>query len=69
MKNMIDVYDLLKRFGTFIYTGDRIGDLELIEDEIKELYKSKMIDQAKYQSAILIIRYEVSKLMSEKNCE
>ena len=66
MKNMIDVYELLKNFGTFIYTGDRIGDLELIEDEIKELYKSKMIDQAKYQSAILIIRYEVSKLSEKK---
>ena len=66
MKNMIDVYELLKQFGTFIYTGDRIGDLELIEDEIKELYKSRMIEQAQYQSAILIIRYEVSKLMTGK---
>ena len=66
MKNMIDVYDLLKQFGTFIYTGDRIGDLELIEDEIKELYKSRMIEQAQYQSAILIIRYEVSKLKAGK---
>ena len=66
MKNMIDVYELLKQFGTFIYTGDRIGDLELIEDEIKELYKSRMIEQAKYQSAILIIRHEVSKLKTKK---
>ena len=66
MKNMIDVYELLKKFGTFIYTGDRIGDLELIEDEIKELYKSKMIEQKQYQSAILIIRYEISKLKDEK---
>ena len=66
MKNMIDVYELLKQFGTFIYTGDRIGDLELIEDEIKELYKSRMIEQAQYQSAILIIRYEVSKLKTGK---
>lgn len=66
MKNMIDVYDLLKQFGTFIYTGDRIGDLELIEDEIKELYRSRMIEQAQYQSAILIIRHEVSKLTTRK---
>ncbi len=63
---MIDVYDLLKQFGTFIYTGDRIGDLELIEDEIKELYRSRMIEQAQYQSAILIIRHEVSKLTTRK---
>ena len=53
MKNMIDVYELLKQFGTFIYTGNRIGDLELIEDEIKELYKSKMIEPAQYQTALL----------------
>jgi len=66
MKNMIDVYDLLKQFGTFIYTGDRIGDLELIEDEIKELYRSRMIEQAQFQSAILIIRHEVSKLTTRK---
>ena len=64
---MIDVYDLLKRFGTFIYTGDRISYLDLIEYKIKELYKSKMIEQKQYQSAILIIRYEVSKLLSNKN--
>ena len=66
MKNMIDVYELSKQFGTFIYTGDRIGDLELIEDEIKELYKSRMIEQAQYQSAILIIRYEYTKLKTGK---
>ena len=66
MKNMIEVYELLKQFGTFIYTGDRIGDLELIEDEIKELYRSKMIEQGQYQSAILIIRHEVSKLQTGK---
>ena len=62
MKNMIDVYTMLKRFGTYIYTGNRIGDLELIEDEIKELYKSKMIEPSQFQSAILIIRHEKTKL-------
>lgn len=67
MKNMIDVYALLKQFGTYIYTGDRIGDLELIEDEVKELYKSRMIEQSQYQSAILIIRHERSKILTEKN--
>ena len=41
MKSMIDIIDLLKQYGTFIYTGDRLGDLMLMEDEIRELYKSK----------------------------
>ena len=62
MKNMIDVYTLLKQFGTYIYTGNRFGDLELIEDEIKELYKSKMIEPSQFQSAILILRHEKMKL-------
>ena len=62
MKSMIDIYDLLKRFGIYIYTGDRLGDLELIGDEIKELYKSRMIETKDYQTALLIIRQEERKL-------
>lgn len=67
VKSMIDIYDLLKKFGTFIYTGDRLGDLMLIEDEIRELYKSQVLDVKDFQTAILIIRQEESKL--EKNNE
>lgn len=67
MKNMIDVYDLLKRFGTYIYTGDRIGDLYLIEDEIRELFKANALDQKEFQSAILILRHEARKLEEKKN--
>ena len=66
MKNMIDVYTLLKQFGTYIYTGNRIGDLDLIEEEIKELYKSKMIEPGQFQSAIIIIRSERTKITQEK---
>lgn len=66
MKNMIDVYELLKQYGTFIYTGNRIGDLELMEDEIKELYKSKVLELTQFQSALMIIRHEISKLKTGK---
>ncbi|HWL22905.1 MAG TPA: YqgQ family protein [Ureibacillus sp.] len=62
MKSMIDIYDLLKRYGTFIYTGDRIGDLVLMEDEIRELYKSQVLDVKDFQTAILILRQEATKL-------
>lgn len=58
MKTMIDIYELLKRFGIYIYTGDRLGDLELIEDELKELYKTRLLESKDYQTAILIIRQE-----------
>ena len=62
MKSMIDVYALLKSFGTYIYTRDRAGDLALIEDELKELYNARMIEVKDYQTAILIIRQEATKL-------
>jgi uncharacterized protein YqgQ len=66
MKTMIDVYAILKRYGTFIYTGDRFGDLELMEEELKELYKSNMIDPKEFQSALLMIKQEVTRLKSGK---
>lgn len=66
MKSMIDVYALLKRYGTIIYTGDRLGDLELMEEELKELYKSKMIEPKQFQSALLLIKHEFTKLKSGK---
>lgn len=62
MKTMLDVLAILKRYGTYIYTGNRMGDLELIEDEIKELYNSKMLEVKEFQSAILIIRHEMRKV-------
>ena len=49
---------LLKRFGTYIYTKDRLADLELMEDEIKELYKMQMIEAQDFQLALLILRQE-----------
>ncbi|KGR78467.1 YqgQ family protein [Ureibacillus manganicus] len=67
MKSMIDIYDLLKQYGTFIYTGDRIGDLMLMEDEIRELYKAQVLDVKDFQTALLIIRHEVTKLETKNN--
>ena len=62
MKSMIDIYNLLKQFGIYIYTGDRLGDLELIEDEVKELYKTRLIESKDYQTAMLLIRQEERRL-------
>lgn len=63
---MIDIYNLLKQFGTYIYTADRLGDLMLIEDEIRELYKSRVLDTRDYQTALLIIRQEANRLSTGK---
>jgi uncharacterized protein YqgQ len=68
MKTMKDIYDLLKQYGTYIYTRDRIGDLVLMEDEIRELFKARVIDTKDFQMALLLIRQEASKIeMKERN--
>lgn len=59
---MYDVQQLLKRFGTVIYTGNPIADLELIQEEIRELYNQKLIDVNDYKTAVLIIRATHNKL-------
>ncbi|KMJ60110.1 cytosolic protein [Bacillus sp. LL01] len=61
MKTMYDVRQLLKNYGTFIYTGDKIADIEMMEDEIRELYRSGVLDAGLFQSAMIILRGELSK--------
>ncbi|SES83671.1 Uncharacterized protein YqgQ [Oceanobacillus limi] len=58
MNSFYDVQQLLKRFGIFIYLGDRMSDLELMEMELKELYSSKLIYVEDYQKALLVLRRE-----------
>jgi uncharacterized protein YqgQ len=58
MKTVYDVQQLLKRFGTIIYVGDRLADLELMEEELKELYQSQLIDVKDFQMALFILRHE-----------
>lgn len=65
MKSVYDVRQLLKKFGTIIYIGDRIADLELMEEEIKELYQQKMIPSETFLLARSILRDEMRYLQSE----
>ncbi|MGE7090765.1 YqgQ family protein [Lysinibacillus sp. NPDC048646] len=67
MDKMLDIYELLKTYGTYIYTRDPIGDLMLMEDEIRELYKSNVLDIKDYQMALLLIRQETTRLRVEQN--
>ncbi len=62
MNNIYDVTQLLKRFGIFVYTKDRIADLEMMEEEIKELYQMQLIDVKEFQMAILLLRQEKNRL-------
>lgn len=62
MNSLYDVMQLLKRYGTFIYTADPKADLHLMEDEIRELYRMEFITAKEFSTAMLILRSELNKL-------
>lgn len=59
MKSFYDVQQFLKKYGTIIYTGNRLADLELMESEIKELFDINLIETKEYQIILLILRHEI----------
>lgn len=61
MKNLYDVMQLLKRYGTIIYTADFQADLALMEDEVRELYRMQFITAKEYSTALMILRQKRSK--------
>lgn len=61
LKEFWDVIRLMKRFGAYIYTGDRRADILLMQSELKDLYDDKLIMKEDYISASLLIRNELSK--------
>ncbi|HWJ80025.1 MAG TPA: YqgQ family protein [Niallia sp.] len=66
MKTVYDVQQYLKKYGTIIYIGDRIGDLQLMKTEIKELNASQLMNKQDFESAIFILNQEIQKLEDEK---
>ncbi|ENQ3079937.1 TPA: YqgQ family protein [Bacillus pseudomycoides] len=61
MKTIYDIQQLLKQFGTIIYTGNRVADLQLMGDELRELYKSQLIEPTEYQMALFLLKQEIQK--------
>ncbi|MCG7336377.1 YqgQ family protein [Sporosarcina sp. ACRSM] len=62
MNDYFDVLQLLKRFGIYIYTGNRKADIEMIQTEVKDLYDTGLLMQEDYLRAIAVLRKELSKL-------
>lgn len=58
MRTMYDVQQLLKKYGTIIYTRDREMDLFLIEEDLRELHRLGLVDTETFQQALLIIQNE-----------
>lgn len=61
MKTLYDVQQLLKKFGIFIYTGHRLADLEMMQDELRTLYDSGLIDAQDFKMGLLIIKSNYQK--------
>lgn len=66
MRTIYDIQQFLKKFGTFIYVGEREADMQLMEDEVQELYKSQCMTQEDYQMAVLLLRSEIARMKDEK---
>ncbi|WP_046178803.1 YqgQ family protein [Domibacillus tundrae] len=59
MRTIFDVQQLLKRYGVFVYIGNRVADLQLMELELKELYRSQLVESKEYQMALLLLRQQI----------
>ncbi|TRZ37589.1 DUF910 family protein [Niallia circulans] len=62
MKTIYDVQQFLKRFGTIIYVGDRLGDLELMKAELNDLSHTEIIEKQEFEMAVLLLNQEIQKL-------
>ncbi|MFV8826635.1 YqgQ family protein [Alkalihalobacterium sp. APHAB7] len=58
MRTFYDVQQLLKKYGTFIYTKNRHVDALMMEEEIREMYEFGMLDKQLFQEALLILKKE-----------
>jgi uncharacterized protein YqgQ len=65
VKTIYDIQQLLKKYGTIIYIGDRSADLELMEMEVRQLFDSNLIEVQDYQMAVLLLRQEGQRVRKE----
>ncbi len=66
MHTVYDVRMLLKRYGTFIYSGDRIGDLVLMEGELDELFNMRFITNQEFTNGKMILLQEKNRLENKR---
>lgn len=66
MKDLYGVITLLKRFGIYIYTGNRHNDILLMQSEVKDIFDNGFLLQQDYLLATMILQHEL-RLEREKN--
>ncbi|MBG9916216.1 YqgQ family protein [Bacillus sonorensis] len=62
MKTAYDVQVLLKRFGCYVYFGDREPELEYMMDELKEMLLSNLIEKEEWAQAMTILQNELTNI-------
>jgi uncharacterized protein YqgQ len=62
MKDFLGVIQLLKRFGIYVYTGNRKDDIDMVQSEVKDLYDNGLLMKEDYLKAVLILRSEAAKM-------
>ncbi|GEN84385.1 hypothetical protein SLU01_26970 [Sporosarcina luteola] len=62
MTDYYSVLQLLKRFGIFIYTGDRKTDIELMMSEVKELFDNGLIMKEDYIKAQMVLKKKLNEI-------
>jgi uncharacterized protein YqgQ len=60
VKNLFDIINLLKRFGVYVYTGNRKDDIFLMELEVKDLFDGGLLLREDFLTALLILRNELT---------
>lgn len=61
MKTVYDVAQLLKKYGIIVYIGKREYDIEMMEYELTELFKHRILDRELYGKARGILKQELVK--------
>lgn len=58
MKTLYDVQQLLKRYGIFVYMGNRLYEMEMMKLELEQIYQMGLLDQKDYIEAVMVLRRE-----------
>ncbi|WP_078577043.1 YqgQ family protein [Salipaludibacillus agaradhaerens] len=53
-----ELVTFIRNYQSYIYTGDKLADLALLEEEVSELYRLGIIDTNFYKEARLILLEE-----------
>lgn len=58
IRTLYDVQQLLKRFGTYVYVGKRLWDIEVMALELDHLHEMEAIDKQIWLKAKVVLNHE-----------